>query len=350
LVAGCTGDTDPATNVTHNSATLEANVDCEGGESGQWWFRYRTVSGPGAWQESARTNFTNCGTVNDHPVEKPVTGLSPDTEYEYYLAGRLKDGNGQYIDPTGYCAQDEEACTYDLSNPDTPWHSFTTDEAPTADAWPLIPAGSVDFEGDFEPSGGLSEWTTVYEDGATWTTPNTGAGEGTYYGRATSNSGAGGTRGELATPTLSAGAEWQSELLIYIPSATDYTGFISQHKQDETDGSCAQGGWAYPNEERDLLLRVRDDCDNDYTDLNFGDPARNQWVALWTHGKSANSGGFYHARVDPDGPGPQGYGAVQSVTGDTSAGGNVKIRVGSYGSMPNTDWLGVDDYRRNNLP
>jgi antitoxin (DNA-binding transcriptional repressor) of toxin-antitoxin stability system len=254
-------------------------------------------------------------------------------------ADLVDTGGGQ---PTTTTSSTTTSSTSSTTSTTTSTTSTTT--SPSGAAYPLVT--SPDFQGDFDPDCDKDEWSQVYNERST-TTVQPGGPFG-CYARMTSQGGGGGVRAELGTPTLPAGSEWTSELLIYIPSSTDYTGFVSQHKQEETAGSCAQGGWSFPSDERRLLLRVRSDCDADYRDLDFGAPPRDRWIALWTHGKSANSGGFFHARVDPDANGPAPYGAVKTVTGDTSAGGTVKVRVGAYGSMPSGDQLWVDEYRRDN--
>ena len=46
VLAGCGGQTDPATNVTATSATLNGQESCKAGESGTQWWRYRLGSQP----------------------------------------------------------------------------------------------------------------------------------------------------------------------------------------------------------------------------------------------------------------------------------------------------------------
>jgi hypothetical protein len=201
-----------------------------------------------------------------------------------------------------------------------------------------------DFRNGFD-SCNLSGWTQVYQENARWSIQRGVSAKIGCYGVAKPN-GSGKHRTELGTPNLPAGSEFTDEFLLRVPAATQFAGYVRQNKLDETDGSCANGGWSMPEDEGGrLLLRVRSDCDADHHDLDFGDPPRGKWVGVWANCKLANSGGFCHARIDPDGPGKLPYGATQSVTGDTSSGGTIKLRLGSYGSG---QVIHVDEYRRDN--
>jgi hypothetical protein len=217
----------------------------------------------------------------------------------------------------------------------------TTTTPPTGARYPLLGA-SADFVGDFANCN-TSQFTQVYEESADISVVPGGP-QGCYSRHVPSGSGK--HRAELGTPNLPAGSEFTDEFLLYVPSSTSFVGYLRQNKLDETDGSCANGGWSIPEDENGrLLLRVRSDCDADHRDLDFGVPPKNQWIALWANCKLANSGGFCRARVDPDGPGPAAYGEVKSVEGDTSSGGTIKLRIGSYGSG---GVIHLDEYRRTN--
>lgn len=213
----------------------------------------------------------------------------------------------------------------------------TTAPPPTGEGYPLLTSGG------FAPGCNLGAWPQRYNEGTT-TQVVTDA-TGCWYKITDTRSG-GGTRGELGAPTLGVDAEYQREFALYIPANVNGLGFVAQQKQDETAGSCANGGWSYPVDEQRLLRRVRSDCDADYRDLDFGVPPKDRWIGLWEHCKISNSGGFCHARVDPDWTGPEPYGPVKSVTGDTSSGGNVKPRLGRYGTGTTGRYIGVRDYRQ----
>lgn len=216
----------------------------------------------------------------------------------------------------------------------------TTTPPPVSGSYPSVEGTSKNFE-----TGNFSQFGTVYEESTTWTVPSGGAGEGNRWGKTTDSRSSGQRRGELAVGNFAPGSEVEYEVLFYVPSGVNHVGYLAQHKQDETDGSCANGGLSAPREEPNrLLLRVRSDCDADHRDLDLGPLPKDRWFAVWVNLKSANSGGFAHARLDPDGPGPNPYGQTLSVTGDTSSGGTLKLRVGSYGEA-NGAYLGVDGYR-----
>jgi RTX calcium-binding nonapeptide repeat (4 copies) len=55
-VAGCAGETDPATKVDTNGATLNGKAGCDQGDQGQWWFSYRIVGDPG-WTGGHHYNY-----------------------------------------------------------------------------------------------------------------------------------------------------------------------------------------------------------------------------------------------------------------------------------------------------
>src|SRR5215217_9745740 len=91
VVAVCRKQTTGATNVKATSATLHANVWWQAGESGDGWFKYRPVGG--TWTATSQNHFnqascapnTECGPSD---LAKTVTGLSPDTTYEYVACGQ----------------------------------------------------------------------------------------------------------------------------------------------------------------------------------------------------------------------------------------------------------------------
>jgi hypothetical protein len=93
-LAAC--DTQPATNVSYQSATLNAKGACTGGTSGQWWFQVRDVSRGGGWYDATGRNGYSCsqntGEVNFQP--QGVGGLNPGTLYYFRLAVTV---NGEFM-------------------------------------------------------------------------------------------------------------------------------------------------------------------------------------------------------------------------------------------------------------
>ena len=85
VFAACGGETNPATNVTSTSATLNAHASCHAGESGKWWFRWRPTGNP--WRETPRNSY-DCATDDAQDVSANLTGLTPATEYEYQVCAK----------------------------------------------------------------------------------------------------------------------------------------------------------------------------------------------------------------------------------------------------------------------
>jgi hypothetical protein len=121
LFVGCSGQTDPATNVTATSATLNGHFSCKQGESGTMWWRYKRESDP--WVETAHVPWS-CppGSAPGVAISHQLSGLEPGTHYRYEI-----------------CAQPGEAplCTnanglvdFDPNNPREPVDSFDTRQPP----------------------------------------------------------------------------------------------------------------------------------------------------------------------------------------------------------------------------
>ena len=86
VLAGCGGQTDPATNVTATSATLNGQEWCKAGESGTRWWRYRLGINP--WQETSHANWS-CSQDRNQSVSTTITGLTPGSHYQYEICWTL---------------------------------------------------------------------------------------------------------------------------------------------------------------------------------------------------------------------------------------------------------------------
>jgi hypothetical protein len=86
VLAGCGGQTDPATNVTATSATLNGQKSCKVGESGTQWWRYRLGINP--WQETTHANWS-CSHDQSQSVSTTIAGLTPGSHYQYEICGTL---------------------------------------------------------------------------------------------------------------------------------------------------------------------------------------------------------------------------------------------------------------------
>lgn len=103
ILAFAACDTQPATNVGHTSATLNAKGACTAGTSGQWWFQMRDATRGGGWYDATPRNSYSCsqntGEVNFQPQN--VSGLEMNTLYQFRLATTVNgsfywwDANGQ---------------------------------------------------------------------------------------------------------------------------------------------------------------------------------------------------------------------------------------------------------------
>jgi hypothetical protein len=91
-LAACAGQTNPATSVTHDAATLHASLRCDRGERGDYWGEYRRV-GTSAWTQVGRQSF-DCGAGADSREESFRVGrLQPSTSYEFRVCGDLTNPN-----------------------------------------------------------------------------------------------------------------------------------------------------------------------------------------------------------------------------------------------------------------
>lgn len=367
-LAGCVGDTEPVdqATVTATGATLKAKGSCFAGEEGEWWFQYRKV-GTTAWTPTARTNFGPCPQdVQDVALTKPVSGLKPNTSYEYILAGREKDGAGNWSTPW-YCGKTDDTCR-EGADPVGPYHNFTT-----LDGYPSLT--QIDRDGDFDctpPSLGCGGQLTGTAEGAFPNTVDGGqwpghasivtspVGEGKYAGKFLADCTAGEQcRAEISWPEGSPGAEYTWEFLLRVPSSVTFIDHIAigQTKQGGAGSSCYSGGVEIIHDgtfgsSGTLNLATVGECDgsgheSEEFDHSLGSFARGQWVAIKVHEKFAEAG-FVEAWVDPDGTGPQPYAnqvplTARDTVADTTIG--VKNRAGWYQRANSTsDYILIDGW------
>lgn len=88
LLSGCYGSTEPATDIGIDSATLRAYGDTEGSPTTSW-FQYWRTSAPG----SINTTVSHDWPAHVRgPVNQPVSGLDPITQYSFRLCGSTGGG------------------------------------------------------------------------------------------------------------------------------------------------------------------------------------------------------------------------------------------------------------------
>ena len=105
VLAGCSGRTTQATNVTSTSATLHAAVTWSSAEWGSSWFEY-SKDGQ-TWAQAPHLNWNPQGGPCKYGNERSgnftqtVRGLDPATHYVYRLATRYCGSAAVYVDSTG---------------------------------------------------------------------------------------------------------------------------------------------------------------------------------------------------------------------------------------------------------
>jgi hypothetical protein len=101
LVAGCTGYTTEATNISKQSdgsysAQLNFVVSCGSGESCSWYVHYRLV-GASNWTNVPSTpHGPVAGPISNVSLSEKVTGLTAGAQYEYQVCGNWQPGQ-QFI-------------------------------------------------------------------------------------------------------------------------------------------------------------------------------------------------------------------------------------------------------------
>jgi streptogramin lyase len=101
LVAGCVGDTDPATDVTSKTARLNAHGHTNNGPA-TWWWEYSSSKptleagngvqvcgvGTGPKEPDNRCGPAETPNSNDIPLNVVITGLAPNTTYYFRACGK----------------------------------------------------------------------------------------------------------------------------------------------------------------------------------------------------------------------------------------------------------------------
>jgi hypothetical protein len=141
LLSGCTN---PATDVTATSATLNGTVTLKPSEHGTFWWEY-SRDGGATWTQTAHENWgvqtSSCdGSGSESPparISKSVTGLAPGAHYIFRLAGTECGSGVEYLDSNGIAIAGGTA--YDSF--DTPPAGFSTLQHSVSDEF-NGPAGS----------------------------------------------------------------------------------------------------------------------------------------------------------------------------------------------------------------
>jgi len=95
-------DTQPATDITHNAATLNARGACSGTMNGIWQYELRRVGGP--WNSVGPLHPFACGASGAETAIQShrATGLAPNTTYQYRIRAYENNSAREYFfDSTG---------------------------------------------------------------------------------------------------------------------------------------------------------------------------------------------------------------------------------------------------------
>jgi hypothetical protein len=88
--AGCSAETQPATDRTYDSAKLHGIVRWEAGDGpGSIWLQYRALGAQGWLEQGPRRSWPRMQAAGSAPVEKTLMGLSESTTYEYRICSKL---------------------------------------------------------------------------------------------------------------------------------------------------------------------------------------------------------------------------------------------------------------------
>ena len=150
-------DTQPATNVTQTSATLNAKGDCAGTSSGTMYFELRqTAPSKGDWTVAGtKVPYTCNGGAYTGDRTSHATGLMAGATYEYRLVVAPTTGSPQHWDSNGV-------------NDGTSYDTFTTQPVKHADCGvPPTPAnGSVWRPAFHSDCPAYKGWGQIRIDGA----------------------------------------------------------------------------------------------------------------------------------------------------------------------------------------
>jgi hypothetical protein len=141
FVSACSGETDPATDISGTSAVLNGKVSCDAGQSGAVWWKYRDdreASLPGAgWRYVTSQPYACYVDVPPTPISTTITGLTPGSPYSFELCTSV----GNNLPPTIFC-WDKNGNAHDNSVAGDDDHFTTAAYDPAADpgqAWTTSP-------------------------------------------------------------------------------------------------------------------------------------------------------------------------------------------------------------------
>jgi hypothetical protein len=169
--------TDRATNVTHNSATLNGRGNCSLDVHGKWWWEVRLQDGQSTFQRVSPKLDFDCppdqdpnsagyqSAINDVPLSFDATRLQPNKAYDFRLAADLGPEDGQGL---VYADKDGDIYTPD-SQDNGLWDQFRTPKAPDVPPpAPPAPAGwelvysdefnGTDLNSNWEKYGATEDW------------------------------------------------------------------------------------------------------------------------------------------------------------------------------------------------
>jgi hypothetical protein len=151
LLSGCAVRTDPATNVTATSATLNGEVPFDPSGHGTFWWEYSRDNGA-HWTQTPHLNWGNpispcdgSGTESSLATSTTLTGLTPSTTYLYRMAATVCGEETRYAGSNGVLDGDPP---YEYDSFDTLPSGFST----------LQPSVSDEFNGPAGSQPSTSKW------------------------------------------------------------------------------------------------------------------------------------------------------------------------------------------------